>query len=276
MMNWIRWTLIVLLVGGCSRQSGTSPETSLTLATTTSTRDSGLLDVLLPVFEAETDIEVKVVAVGSGQALELGRRGDADVLLTHAPAAELQFMEEGHGVQRQPVMHNDFVLVGPPNDPADVKDSTAITEAFRRIAQSEAPFISRGDDSGTHRKERTIWMNRQMEPRGQWYVITGAGMAAALRMASEKRAYTLSDRSTFLAQQDRLDLTILFDGDPTLHNPYAVIVVSSEKHRNVNHRAARRFSEFLLSTKAQSIIGTFGFERYGQPLFFPNEAASID
>ncbi len=265
-MTRIRWAVIALLMAGCSQ----SPETSktLTLATTTSTRDSGLLDVLAPMFETETGIQVKVIAVGSGQALELGRRGDADIVLTHAPHAEEQFMDEGHGDQRLPVMHNDFVLVGPPTDPADVGDQTNITEAFRRIAQNESPFISRGDESGTHMKEKRIWTRGQIDPQGEWYVRAGAGMAEALRMASEKRAYTLSDRGTFLTQRDRLDLNILFESDPLLHNPYAVIVVSSEKHPDVNHQAASRFAEFLLSPKVQTVIGEFGVERFGQPLFF--------
>ncbi|MHB8899773.1 MAG: ABC transporter substrate-binding protein [Thermoguttaceae bacterium] len=276
LMNWIRLTVIALLVAGCSQ----SPKTSktLTLATTTSTRDSGLLDVLVPMFETETGIEVKVVAVGSGQALELGRRGDADVLLTHAPDAEEQFMYEGHGDQRLPVMHNDFVLVGPQTDPADVAAQTAITEAFRRIAQNESPFISRGDESGTHMKEKMIWLNGQIDPQGEWYVRAGASMAEALRMASEKRAYTLSDRGTFLAQRERLDLTILFKGEPLLHNPYTVIIVSSEEHPHVNHQAASRFSEFLLSPKVQTVIGEFGVERFGEPLYFsrPTESQPSD
>ena len=219
-------------------------------------------------FEAETGIEVKVIAVGSGQALELGRRGDADILLTHAPHAEEQFMDEGHGDQRLPVMHNNFVLVGPPTDPADLGDQTKITEAFRRIAQNESPFISRGDESGTHMKEKMIWSSGQIDPQGEWYVRAGAGMAEALRMASEKRAYTLSDRGTFLTQRDRLDLVILFESEPLLHNPYAVIVVSSAKHPHVNHQAASRFAEFLLSPKVQTVICEFGAERFGQPLFF--------
>ena len=265
-MNWIRLTVIALLAAGCSQL----PETlkTLTLATTTSTRDSGLLDVLVPIFEAETGIEVKVIAVGSGQALELGRRGDADVLFTHAPDAEKQFMKEGHGIQRRPVMHNDFVLVGPQTDPADIGDQTTITKAFRRIAQHESPFISRGDESGTHMKEKNIWRNAKIDPQEKWYVRAGASMAEALRMANEKHAYTLSDRGTFLAQRESLDLNILFEGDPRLHNPYTVIVVSSEKHPGVNDEAASRFSEFLLSPKAQAIIGEFGIERFGQPLFF--------
>jgi tungstate transport system substrate-binding protein len=264
-MTRFRCAVIALLMASCSQ----SPETSktLTLATTTSTRDSGLLDVLVPMFEAEHGIEVKVIAVGSGQALELGRRGDADVLLSHAPDAEQQFIDSGHGDQRRPVMHNDFVLVGPPTDPADLGDQTKITEAFRRIAQNESPFISRGDESGTHMQEKRIWTSGQIDPQ-EWYVRAGAGMAEALRMASEKRAYTLSDRGTFLTQRDRLDLNILFESDPLLHNPYAVIVVSSEKHADVNHQAASRFSEFLFSPRVRTVIDEFGVERFGQPLFF--------
>ena len=266
-MKWIRLAVVVLVLAGCEQAHDEAK--TLTLATTTSTRDSGLLDLLVPMFEKETGIEVKVVAVGSGQALELGRRGDADVLLTHAPDAEEQFMAEGHAEQRRGVMHNDFVLVGPQTDPAQIKDQTPITEAFRRIASSSSPFISRGDESGTHMKEKKIWREAEIEPQGDWYVRAGAGMAEALRIASEKRAYTLADRGTFLSQRDRLDLTIHFEGDPLLRNPYAVIVVSSKKHPGVNHQAASRFSEFLLSPKVQRIISEFGVERFGQPLFFP-------
>ena len=229
------------------------------------------MDLLVPMFEKETGIEIKVVAVGSGQALELGRRGDADVLLTHAPDAERQFMADGHAEQRRGVMHNDFVLVGPRTDPAQIKDQTSITEAFRRIAQSESLFISRGDDSGTNMKEMEVWKEAAIEPRGDWYVQGGAGMAVALRIASEKRAYTLADRGTFLSQRDRLDLTIHFEGGPLLHNPYVVIVVSSKKHPGVNQQAASRFLEFLLLPKVQQIIGEFGVEQFGRPLFFPEE-----
>ena len=265
-MKWIPLAAVVFVIAGCEH---TRDETkTLTLATTTSTRDSGLLNVLVPMFEKETGIEVKVVAVGSGQALELGRRGDADVLLTHAPDAEKQFMAAGYGEQRRDVMHNDFVLVGPQADPARVKKQTSITKAFYLIAKSESPFISRGDESGTHMKEKKIWKEAAIEPGGNWYVRAGVGMAQALRMASEKRAYTLADRGTFLAQRDRLDLTILSQGDPLLRNPYSVIVVSSAKHPGLNQQAARRFLEFLLSPKVQKLIGKFGVERFGQPLFF--------
>ena len=266
-MKWIQVAVAAAMVAGCTRSQGESK--ALTLATTTSTRDSGLLDVLLPIFETETGINVKVVAVGSGQALELGKRGDADVLLTHAPNAEAQFMQEGYGSQRLPVMHNDFVLVGPENDPAHVTAQTAIADALRQIAQTAAPFISRGDESGTHMKEKEIWARARINPQGDWYIPAGASMAAALRMASEKQAYSLADRATFLAHRHALDLVIVDEGDPLLHNPFAVITVSSEKHPHVNDRAARQFSDFLLSPSAQATIGEFGAEAFGQPLYFP-------
>jgi len=262
----MRYIALVALLTGCS---AAQQEATLTLATTTSTRDSGLLDVLVPMFEKETGIKVKVVAVGSGQALELGRRGDADVLLTHAPNAEEQFMAEGHGEQRRGVMYNDFVLVGPETDPAGVKDQTSITEAFRRIARRESPFVSRGDESGTHMKEKKVWKEAGIEPQGKWCIQAGTGMAEVLRMASEKGAYTLADRGTFLAQREGLDLVVLSEGDTLLRNPYAVIVVSSEKLPGINAQAARRFSEFLVSPKTQRVIGEFGVEQFGQPLFFP-------
>ena len=269
LMKWIPLAAIVFAIAGCEPAHDKTETHTLTLATTTSTRDSGLLKVLVPMFEKETGIEVKVVAVGSGQALELGRRGDADLLLTHAPDAEKRFMAEGYGEQRRGVMHNDFVLVGPQTDPARVTGQTSITKAFQRIARSQSEFVSRGDESGTQMKEKEIWKEAALDPAGNWYVRTGAGMAQALRIAREKRAYTLADRGTFLSQRDRLDLAIHSQGDPLLRNPYAVIVVSSAKHPGVNHQAANRFSEFLLSPKVQSIIGKFGVERFGQPLFFP-------
>ncbi len=266
-MKWSSLAAVLLVFVGC--QDHEESET-LVLATTTSTRDSGLLGVLVPMFEKETGIDVKVVAVGSGQALELGRRGDADVLLTHAPEAEKQFVTDGDSEQRRAVMHNDFVLVGPRNDPAEIKGESSVVEAFRRIARSNAPFVSRGDESGTHMKEKKLWQEAGVEPQGNGYVLAGAGMAEALRMASEKQAYTLSDRSTFLALRDRLDLIILEEGDPVLCNPYSVMVVSPKKHFRVNQKAARRFANFLLSAKVQSIIGEFGIELFGQPLFFPD------
>jgi tungstate transport system substrate-binding protein len=258
----------LLLVAGCTSKV---PE-SLILATTTSTQDSGLLDVLVPRFRAETGIEVKVIAVGTGQALELGRRGDADVLMVHAPAAEQQFMAEGFGSSRRALMHNDFVLVGPPTDPAGVKGSTAIGDVFTRLARREALFVSRGDESGTHQKERAIWKQAGLEPHGEWYISAGAGMAHVLRMADQKRAYALGDRGTFLALSRGLDLVILSEGDPVLQNPYHVIIVSPEKHAHVRYQAAQRFVEFLVSEPVQRMIADFGKDQFGQSLFFPDAA----
>lgn len=263
------WTAAALAAGCSSR-----PATVLTLATTTSTRDTGLLDVLVPRFQGETGIEVKVVAVGTGQALELGRRGDADVLLVHDPAGEKRFMDEGNGSLHRRVMHNDFVLVGPPDDSAGAKGQTAVTEAFTRIARAEAPFVSRGDESGTHRKEQDIWKRAGIEPKGAWYLQAGTGMAEVLRMAGEKRAYTLSDRGTFLAQGKPTGLVVLSQGDPLLQNQYSVIVVNPEKHPHVRREAAQRFADFLLSPQTQKFIGEFGKDRYGEPLFFLDAGGS--
>jgi tungstate transport system substrate-binding protein len=262
--------LAAILAAGCARSAQTQ---ALTLATTTSTQDSGLLDVLVPLFREQTGIEVKVVAVGTGQALELGRRGDADVLLVHDPAGEEAFMASGHGELRRQVMHNDFVLVGPHADPAGVKGQTSAVKALARIARREAPFVSRGDESGTHQKEKHLWRQAKIEPRSQWYIRAGAGMGQVLRVASEKRGYTLSDRSTFLALREGLDLTILSEGDPLLHNPYSVILVSPAKHPHVRRVAAGKFTDFLLSPTGQEAIAAFGKDRYGQPLFFADAAA---
>jgi tungstate transport system substrate-binding protein len=241
----------------------------LTLATTTSVQDSGLLDALLPAFRERAGVEVKVVAVGTGQALELGRRGDADALLVHDPEAEGRFMEEGHGALRRVVMHNNFVLVGPPDDPAGVKGRESIAEAFERIADRKAPFVSRGDESGTHKKELAVWRLARIEPQGAWYARAGVGMAQALRMADQKRAYTLTDRGTFLAQRPGLGLVVLSAGDPVLVNTYSVILVNPEKHPHVHAEAARQFADFLASEEGRRAIGDFGKDRLGEPLFVP-------
>jgi tungstate transport system substrate-binding protein len=259
---------VCLLGVSCSAKESKT----LTLATTTSTQDSGLLDVLVPMFRARTGIEVKVVAVGTGQALQLGRRGDADVLLVHDPIAETKFMAEGFGAERREVMSNDFLLVGPSADPASVKGQASIAEAFGRIARSDSPFASRGDESGTHQKEKEIWQKAGVQPQGAWYISAGAGMGQVLRMASEKHAYTLTDRGTFLAQRKGLDLAILSEGDPVLVNRYSVIVVPPEKHPHVQTQPAQQFADFLLSAETQKVIGNFGTDRYGQPLFFRHGA----
>lgn len=263
-------SLLVFVACGCqSEQPDRQASSALTLATTTSTQDSGLLDVLLPAFERETRIEVRVVAVGSGQALELGRRGDADVLLTHSPDDEDAFMKAGHGALRRTVMYNEFVLVGPPHDPARVREAATVYDAFRRIAEGQHPFVSRGDDSGTHRKELKIWELAAIEPDGDWYLQSGSGMAQTLRIASEVGAYTLSDISTFLFQKRHLSLEILFRGDPELRNRYSVIIVNPERHPRVRADLARRFADFLLEPRVQELISEYGRATFGQPLFHP-------
>jgi len=258
----------VALLAGCSPSEPAA--NSITIATTTSTRDSGLMEVLVPMFEAETGTQVKVVAVGSGQALEMGRRGDVDLLLTHAPEAEAEFVEQGFGTDRQAVMHNDFVLVGPSKDLAGIKARRSVVQAFESISQQAAVFVSRGDKSGTHMKERKIWTKAEVDPAGDWYLEAGAGMAATLRVASEKQAYALCDRGTFLAHRDHLQLEILFEGDELLRNDYSVMLISTAKHPHVNSRGAEAFAAFLLASSTQRVIAEFGKDKYGQPLFFPD------
>jgi tungstate transport system substrate-binding protein len=255
---------MMLGTAGCSQ-----PAQSITLGTTTSAQDSGLLDVLVPKFKAETGIDVKVIAVGSGQALELGRRGDADILLVHDPAGEERFMADGQGSRHAPLMANDFVLVGPPGDPANIKNASSISVAFQQLAKTGSPFVSRGDESGTHQKERLIWKQVGTEPAGDWYIRAGAGMGQVLRMASQKRAYTLSDRGTFLAQKQGLDLVIVREGDAILENPYSIILVNPANHPGIRAESARRFADFLLSPEVQKTIGEFGVDRFGRPLFYP-------
>ncbi|MBZ5638311.1 MAG: substrate-binding domain-containing protein [Acidobacteriia bacterium] len=243
---------------------------SLILATTTSTQDSGLLDVLIPAFEARFPIKVKTIAVGSGEAIAMGRRGDADVLLVHSKAAEDAFMAEGLGSLRLDVMYNDFLVVGPPADPAGAKGLEA-AEALEKIAAARATFVSRGDQSGTHVKELALWKKTGVDPAGKdWYVSTGQGMGETARIASEKRAYTLIDRGTYLAMKAKLDLAPVAEGDEDLLNSYRVIVVDPEKHPKTHAAAARRFAEWLVSPGTQKMIGEFGRERYGRSLFVPD------
>ena len=265
-------TLLLLLLSGCN--AAEKSQESITLATTTSVQDTGLLDMLLPLFQKQSGIQVKAVAVGSGQALEIGRRGDADVLITHAPAAEKDFMAQGFGAQRQPLMRNDFVLLGPTSDPIVAPRVSPIAQAVQRLADQNLPFISRGDESGTHIKEREIWRAAGIQPEGPWYIKAGGGMAQTLRMASEKRAYTLSDRGTFVALRKQLDLKIVSQGDPLLINRYSLILVNPAKHTHVRHAAARQFAEFLRSPDVQRQIADFGVAQYGEPLFFPDAGAA--
>jgi tungstate transport system substrate-binding protein len=259
---------LVALAGCGGSDSSDSGEASgqMILATTTSTRDTGLLDTLVPAFERAGDCRVKTVAVGSGQALDLGARGQADALLVHSPDAEKAFMEEGHGASRLAVMHNDFVLVGPRADPAKVARAGGIVAALKAIARGHAPFASRADDSGTNAKELTLWKAAGIAPSGSWYIKTGQGMGPTLVIASQKRAYTLSDRGTFLATKN-LDSRILVQGDPGLRNPYHVIVV---EHSGTNTGCAQAFSRWITSAATQRLIAGFGVRRYGQALFHPD------
>lgn len=245
-----------------------SAERSLILATTTSTQDSGLLDDLLPAFTAATGWAVKPVAVGSGQAIEMGRRGEADVLLVHSPAAEEEYVAEGTAGRRLLVMHNDFVLLGPEADPAGVRGGAA-DEAMRRIASTgAAPFVSRGDDSGTHAREKSLWEEAGVAPGGSWYQETGQGMGATLRVAAEKAGYTLSDRATYLSQPG--GLAVLVEGDPGLLNVYHVIEVTTRAGERVQPDAGAAFADWITGPEAQQRIGEFGRAEYGQPLFVPD------
>jgi tungstate transport system substrate-binding protein len=246
------------------------PQNAIVLATTTSTQDSGLLDVLVPRFEKESGIEVKVIAVGTGAALRMASAGDADVVLVHAPDAEKKYVDDGDLVEGRRVMHNDFVIVGPVDDPAGVRGSKAVAEAMKAIA-ARAGFISRGDDSGTHKQELALWAAAGVDPRSlAWREETGQGMGATLNVADQKRAYTLADRGTYLALRKRLGLTIAFEGDATLLNIYHVYVVNPAKHKNIRIEGARAFVAFLVSPVIQQVIGDFKRREYGQALFFPD------
>ncbi|MFQ5946066.1 MAG: substrate-binding domain-containing protein [Anaerolineae bacterium] len=247
---------------------------SLILATTTSTEDSGLLDALLPHFEQAYGVEVKVIAVGTGQALQLGEDGNADVLLVHDRAKEDAFIAEGHGVRREDVMYNDFVLVGPESDPADIRGLPSASGAFRVIAASQNTFISRGDDSGTHSKELAIWEAAGIKPSGDWYASAGQGMGAVLTVAEEQQAYTLSDRASYLARTKAgVELVVLVEGDPILFNPYGVIAANPYKSSEIQADLADRFIDWLISLRTQEKIAQFGFEEFGQQLFYPDAAA---
>lgn len=258
--------LIIISFAGCSRE-----KKSIILATTTSTYDSGLLDYLLPQFEKETGIEVKVLAKGTGEALEIGKKGDADVLLVHAKAKEEQFVKDGYGVERFQVMYNDFIIVGPRSDPAKVKDSAYndAVGALKLISEAKAKFISRGDDSGTHTKEKDIWKAAGITPSGDWYISAGKGMGAVLQMADEMKAYTLTDRATYLSMKDKLSLEIVTEKNANLFNQYGVIKVNPEKYK-IKDKEAQMFIDWILSDKTQELIGNYGKDKYGQSLFIPN------
>ena len=243
---------------------------SLILATTTSTQDSGLLDVLVPDFQQKTGYTVKTIAVGSGEAMKMGQECNADVLLVHSPSAEKDFMSNNYGSDRRLVMHNDFIIVGPAEDPAGIKGSATAAEAFTKIADTQSPFISRGDDSGTNTKELGIWKAANITPEGDWYAESGQGMGATLTIASEQGAYTLTDRATYLANKDNYQLENLVEGDASLLNVYHVIVVNPANCSSVNNPGAIAFADYIVSSEAQNLIGSFGTEKFGQPLFTPD------
>jgi tungstate transport system substrate-binding protein len=256
------------------------PPQEMTLATTTSTQDSGLLDVILPVFEKANNIKVKVVAVGTGQALKLGQDGNADVVLVHARAQEDKFVADGWGVDRRDVMYNDFIIVGPTQDPAGIKGLTMAADALKAIANKQATFASRGDNSGTYTKEMDLWKAAGIEPKGDWYKSLGQGMGETLTFANEQGAYTISDRGTYLSMKDKLpNLTILVggasikeNGDKSLLNPYGVIAVNPAKNPNVKFDLAKKFMDWLTSVETQKLIGQYGLDKFGQPLFYPDSA----
>jgi tungstate transport system substrate-binding protein len=258
---------LVLLALTLTVASCRGDRTDLLLASTTSTEDSGLFDVLLPAFmEAHPGVDVRVTAVGTGQALELGRRRDADVLLVHAPAAESTFVAGGYGTVRCEVMYNDFVVAGPPSDPAGIRGAGSASAALSAVAAAGAPFISRGDDSGTHKKERALWEASGVTPAGGWYMEVGQGMAEALRMAAQERAYVLTDRASYLSRREGLELAVLVEGDPALFNQYSVIPVTGASHPE----AARAFAVWITGEEAQALVGAFGRDRFDRALFVPN------
>lgn len=242
------------------------------LSTTTSTDDSGLLAAILPEFEKKTGYEVKVIAVGTGAALQMGRDGDADVLLVHAKASEEEFVSEGHGLERFDVMYNDFIIIGPEDDTLNLlKDAKAdVVKGLSIIEEAQKTFISRGDDSGTHKKELGLWKEANKEPSGDWYVEAGQGMGSVIQMTNELQGYTLTDRATYLSMMDDLDLKVVLEGDTKLFNQYGVIAVNPDKSDKINHDGAEAFKDWILSKEAQDLIGEFGKEKFGQALFVPN------
>jgi tungstate transport system substrate-binding protein len=245
--------------------------TSIILSTTTSTENSGLLAYILPDFTEKTGIEVRVVAVGTGKALQMGRDGEADVLLVHAKPSEEAFVAEGHSAERFDVMYNDFVIIGPADDPANLSETgTEIVPSFEALNASGAPFVSRGDDSGTHKKEKSLWEAAGIVPEGDAYISAGKGMGDVIQMADELQAYTMSDRATYLSMSDNIDLDIIVEGDPILFNQYGVMAVNPDKNDAINSEGAQAFIDWILSEKTQELISGFGIEEFGQPLFIPN------
>ncbi len=266
---------LLMLVAGCTGRVSTGSAakvkvTDIILATTTSTQDTGLLDELVPAFEKAYPYRVKTIAVGSGEALAMGAKGEADVLLVHSPKSEKEFMAAGNGLSREPVMHNRFLLVGPKEDPAKAGAAESAAAALAAVADTQATFISRADESGTHKKELSLWKKAGLKPGGAWYIESGQGMGETLRIADEKGAYTLADEGTYLAAKAGLSLTVIKEGDEALSNPYTVIVVNQKKFPKVNRKGAEAFSRFVTDAAGQKIIAGFGRAKFGKPLFTPD------
>jgi tungstate transport system substrate-binding protein len=260
--------IFVLIAGFLITAQATASESLLRLATTTSTANSGLMDYLLPKFTTATGIEVHLIAVGTGKALRLGREGDVDIVLVHARAAEDAFIEGGYGVDRADVMYNDFIIVGPKSDPAGAASSESVALVLQKIHTREQPFISRGDDSGTHKRELILWQSADKTPAGSWYREVGQGMGKTLQIANEVDGYTMTDRGTWLAYQSKLEITLLFEDDPPLFNPYGIIAVNPELHPDVNYTGAIELIKWITSPEAQKMIGEFKIK--GQQLFVPS------
>jgi len=269
--------MVLILAASVMSAQAAPKQKNIILATTTSTQDTGLLDVLIPIFEKETGYFVKTIAVGSGQAMAMGQKGEADVLLVHSPDAEKKFVDEGFGVNRRLVMHNDFVIVGAGSDEAKIKNTKSAAGAFKLIAVAEVLFVSRGDNSGTHSQEKKLWKAAGINPEGQkWYQQTGLGMGQTLNVAAEKKGYTLADRGTYLAMKKNLGMDILLEGDAALLNIYHVMEVNIAKWPKVNVEGAKAFADFMVSKKTQTIIKSFGLDKYGSPLFFPDAGKKVE
>jgi tungstate transport system substrate-binding protein len=272
----ILWAIVSLFILMGSSMAFAQTKTVI-LSTTTSTQDSGLLDVLIPIFEKNTGYFVKTIAVGSGQAMAMGQKGEADVLLVHSPAAEKTFVVEGYGINRRLIMHNDFIIVGPPEDSAKIKGIKSASEALKKMAASNALFLSRGDNSGTHSKEKAIWKAAGIDPeKEKWYQQTGLGMGQTLSVTAEKKGYTLADRGTYLALKKNLGLDILVEGDAILLNIYHVIEVNPAKWPKANSPGAKAFADFMVAKETQGIIKTFGIDKFGSPLFFPDAGKKVE
>ncbi len=267
---------LVVVSGGYLGLTSAYAGQAIILSTTTSTQDSGLLDVLVPMFEKKTGYTVKTISVGTGQALALAAKGEADVCLVHAPDSEKKYVADGLLVNRRLVMHNDFIIVGPTDDPAKIKGLASTVDALKRIAEAKAPFVSRGDNSGTDQLEKKLWKEAKLQPAGPWYLQAGQGMGATLVIASEKRAYTVTDRGTYLAFQKRVQLNPMVEKDPILLNIYHVMEVNTSKFPGVNAAGGKAFADFMVSPETQEIIRTFGVDKFGQPLFFPDAGKRED